>query len=343
MVPGRSQQTILGLNTVHRRRTGRRRSEHGMDTKTPADLRPHVLTGVDLADQPESVDRPHPHVHLDRSRSWPDDISSTQAASRRRTSSNQAAPADMQRQETPRSEALSQRCCWSTDGRACAPTTAAHCRDVRCGPSGIAAGVEDGMAARRQWSDLSERTRRLLIAAAVAEAILKVAALIDIKQRPASQIRGPKWLWATVVAVISSAGVVPISYFVFGRRQPRSHPGPPNLLRNASDAAGVTDPLSALRSQGPGREGTPKSGGPQRRSCATGGWHNPVALLVAGRTVCRFSCRTVGEHDAAWVIRHIPVNRAWVPKSHPAIGESAPGAPTNRARSIEPDQTALGG
>jgi hypothetical protein len=31
-------------------------------------------------------------------------------------------------------------------------------------------------------------------------------------------------VWATVVTVVSSAGVVPISYFVFGRRQPRSQP-----------------------------------------------------------------------------------------------------------------------
>ena len=75
------------------------------------------------------------------------------------------------------------------------------------------------MAARRQWSDLSERTRRLLIAAAVVEGILKVAALIDIRRRPASQIRGRKWVWASAVAVVSSAGVVPISYFVFGRRR----------------------------------------------------------------------------------------------------------------------------
>jgi hypothetical protein len=80
------------------------------------------------------------------------------------------------------------------------------------------------MAARKQWSDLSERTRRLLITAALVEGILKVAALIDIKGRPASQIRGPKWMWASVVAIAASAGVVPISYFVFGRRQPRSQP-----------------------------------------------------------------------------------------------------------------------
>lgn len=74
------------------------------------------------------------------------------------------------------------------------------------------------MAVMRKWSDLSERTRKLIIVTAVAESVLKTAALIDIKRRPASQIRGPKWLWAPVVAVVNSAGVVPISYFVFGRR-----------------------------------------------------------------------------------------------------------------------------
>ena len=80
------------------------------------------------------------------------------------------------------------------------------------------------MAARRQWSNLSQRTRRLLTIAAVAEGILKLAALIDLKRRPASQVRGPKWAWATVVTVVGSAGVLPVSYFLFGRRQPRSQP-----------------------------------------------------------------------------------------------------------------------
>jgi hypothetical protein len=80
------------------------------------------------------------------------------------------------------------------------------------------------MAARRQWSDLSQRTRGLLTIAAVAEGILKLAALIDLKRRPASQVRGPKWVWGTVVTVVGSAGVLPVSYFLFGRRQPRSQP-----------------------------------------------------------------------------------------------------------------------
>lgn len=75
------------------------------------------------------------------------------------------------------------------------------------------------MAPRRRWSDLSERTRKLLLTAAVAEGILKIAALIDIKRRAASQIRGRKWMWAAVVGIANSAGAVPISYFVFGRRR----------------------------------------------------------------------------------------------------------------------------
>jgi hypothetical protein len=86
----------------------------------------------------------------------------------------------------------------------------------------LAVVAEDGMAARSGWNDLSQRRRRLLMVAAAAEGILKLAALIDIRRRPASQIRGPKWLWASAVTVVSSAGVLPLSYFAFGRRQPGS-------------------------------------------------------------------------------------------------------------------------
>ena len=74
------------------------------------------------------------------------------------------------------------------------------------------------MAARRQWGDLPPRTRQLIIAGAAFEVPLKVAALIDLKRRPASQVRGPKWLWAVVVVLVNSVGGVPISYFLFGRR-----------------------------------------------------------------------------------------------------------------------------
>ncbi len=45
-------------------------------------------------------------------------------------------------------------------------------------------------AEKKQWSDLSDRTRTLIIVGAAGEGILKVMALIDITRRPASQVRG---------------------------------------------------------------------------------------------------------------------------------------------------------
>ncbi len=70
----------------------------------------------------------------------------------------------------------------------------------------------------KRWSDLSPRTRKLIIVAGVAEAGLKAAAAIDLKRRPADQVRGPKWAWFAALFV-NSAGLIPLSYFVFGRRR----------------------------------------------------------------------------------------------------------------------------
>ena len=72
----------------------------------------------------------------------------------------------------------------------------------------------------RRWSDLSARNRKLIIMAAIAEAGLKTAVLIDLKRRPASQIRGSKWMWVAIAVLVNSAGAGPLSYFVFGRRPP---------------------------------------------------------------------------------------------------------------------------
>ena len=72
----------------------------------------------------------------------------------------------------------------------------------------------------RRWSDLSQRSRRLIIATAIGEAFLKTAVLIDIRRRPASQIRGSKPLWIVAAVLVNSAGVGPLSYFAFGRRRP---------------------------------------------------------------------------------------------------------------------------
>jgi hypothetical protein len=72
--------------------------------------------------------------------------------------------------------------------------------------------------AAQHWNDLNPRARRLIIAGAGVEGILKVAALVDMKRRPADQIRGSKWVWGPAM-IINSAGVIPIAYFALGRRR----------------------------------------------------------------------------------------------------------------------------
>jgi hypothetical protein len=93
--------------------------------------------------------------------------------------------------------------------------------------------------------------------------------------------------------------------------------------RNPSDARGVTDPLPALPSQGAARAGTLKSGGPQRRSfCTTGGWHSPMALLVAAGAGCRSCCRTIWRTRCSLgdpARSSQPYIRT---KAHPTMGQS---------------------
>jgi hypothetical protein len=75
------------------------------------------------------------------------------------------------------------------------------------------------MSASKKWRDLSQGTRRLLLAGAAVEGGLKIAALVDIKRRPASEIRGSKWVWAALVVAVNSFGGAPLAYFAFGRRR----------------------------------------------------------------------------------------------------------------------------
>ncbi|HEY1281372.1 MAG TPA: hypothetical protein VGF22_16965 [Acidimicrobiales bacterium] len=73
------------------------------------------------------------------------------------------------------------------------------------------------------WSNLSQGKRRLIVAVAAVETALKIAMLIDLKRRPAGQVKGSKRVWAAS-AIVNSAGIIPVTYFVFGRRR-ASSPG----------------------------------------------------------------------------------------------------------------------
>ena len=70
--------------------------------------------------------------------------------------------------------------------------------------------------AGKRWAALSSRQRAFLLAAAAGELSLKIAALMDIKRRPADRIRGPKALWRAAMAV-NLLG--PVSYFAVGRKR----------------------------------------------------------------------------------------------------------------------------
>jgi uncharacterized protein DUF5652 len=75
------------------------------------------------------------------------------------------------------------------------------------------------MAARRRWSELSERTRRWILVGAVVEGLLKLVALVDLVRRPARQVRGSKKVWATAIVLVNSVGAVPLAYLLRGRRK----------------------------------------------------------------------------------------------------------------------------
>ena len=70
----------------------------------------------------------------------------------------------------------------------------------------------------RKWSELSPRSRKLIVGAAVVEAGLKAAALIDLRRRAPEEVRGSKRIWAASM-IINSAGLVPLAYFTLGRRR----------------------------------------------------------------------------------------------------------------------------
>lgn len=71
---------------------------------------------------------------------------------------------------------------------------------------------------KKQWSDLDPRLRRLIMLGGAFEAGLKVAALVDLARRPRRSLHGSKTAWAIALVLVNSGGVLPIVYFVRGRR-----------------------------------------------------------------------------------------------------------------------------
>jgi Phospholipase_D-nuclease N-terminal len=69
---------------------------------------------------------------------------------------------------------------------------------------------------KKRWSDLSREQRAGIVAAGTVQLGLQATALLDIRRRPAEQMRGHKGAW---VALSFLNFVGPIAYFAIGRRR----------------------------------------------------------------------------------------------------------------------------
>lgn len=69
---------------------------------------------------------------------------------------------------------------------------------------------------KKRWSDLSTEQRTAVVGVGVMQMTLLAAALVDLRRRPADQVRGSKAIWAAV-SFVNFIG--PLAYFAFGRKR----------------------------------------------------------------------------------------------------------------------------
>lgn len=72
---------------------------------------------------------------------------------------------------------------------------------------------------KKRLQDLSPAARFALGVLGVIDMGLRVYALVDIAKRPADQVEGPKEVWVPALAVVNSAGLLPLAYLKWGRTQ----------------------------------------------------------------------------------------------------------------------------
>jgi hypothetical protein len=69
---------------------------------------------------------------------------------------------------------------------------------------------------KKRWSDLSAPQRAAVVVAGAVQLSLLVAALNDLRRRPASEVKGSKPIWFAA-SFVNFVG--PLAYFAFGRRR----------------------------------------------------------------------------------------------------------------------------
>ena len=70
----------------------------------------------------------------------------------------------------------------------------------------------------RAWGTLTPQQRAALVARGGLQVTLLAVALLDLRRRPASGVRGPKLVWVAI-AFVNYLGIGPLAYLLLGRRR----------------------------------------------------------------------------------------------------------------------------
>jgi hypothetical protein len=71
----------------------------------------------------------------------------------------------------------------------------------------------------RRLREMSPPLRAVVVSLGVVDVGLRAWALRDLTRRPSNDVAGPKAVWAVGLVSVSSAGVLPLAYLIFGRRR----------------------------------------------------------------------------------------------------------------------------
>jgi hypothetical protein len=69
---------------------------------------------------------------------------------------------------------------------------------------------------KKRWGELPKGQQRGIVGVGIVQVGLCIAALIDIRRRPADAINGRKPMWVAL-SFVNTIG--PLAYFAFGRRK----------------------------------------------------------------------------------------------------------------------------
>ncbi len=71
---------------------------------------------------------------------------------------------------------------------------------------------------REQWEQMSASQRGGFAVVATVDLALRAWSLVDLARRPDAEVHGKKWWWGAGLTLVNSAGVLPATYLLWGRR-----------------------------------------------------------------------------------------------------------------------------